>query len=248
MPTERTSQSEANKNKDRLSQSWDKDDKSTEFGNTNDPNYDPSRTENGIDIGKPSNPNVPTPRNMDQPDNPPHTLVAPDDRLKASGKMSGGLPNEPIVSRYPSSGSTYKGETSIIDDALEYLLDEDKSGPYPELHDLDAGGGFFIAVEPNKTIDQTIVEAQKQVFNLNKHYSTPVINENGETILDMVVIEEFKRNEDKTIDLDYKGNPKKGANFYHLPRVVQLRQYAVKAVMKDDKKIPGDGALIVRVF
>lgn len=248
---DRTSQSQSNENKANLIDKPQSNKRSTDWGNQHDPEFEPDKQNSGVDAGKPGNPNTPTIKNEKQSETELHPAIMPDDRLKASGKMSGGLPNEPIVSINPTTSATGAYDApkpEAISDALEYLLDQDFGSPYEDVHDLETGDGLLIQVQPNKTLDQTVLEAQKQVYRLNQYYSTPVLNDEGETILDMVVIEEFKRNDDGTIDLNYKGKPKKGANFRHVPRVVQLRSYAVKSVTKDDKKITADGALIVRVF
>ncbi len=250
MPTEHTSQSEANKNKDKLKQDWEKDKKSTEFGKTNNPNYDPSHQNKGIDAGKPSNPNTPTTRNMNQDEGDLHPIVASDDRLKASGKHVGGLPNQPIVTLNPTSrpvDSQGKRDYEVIDDAIDVLSEGSLAGIHTDFEDIEIGSGILIPVEPGKTIDQTVLEAQKKVHQLNLHYSIPEVNDEGEELMDSVIVKEFKRNEDKTIQLGADNKPITGANAGYITRRIQLRQYAVKNVTRGDK-ISEDGALIVRVF
>lgn len=252
MPTEHTSQSEANKNKDKLNSSWDKDKKSTQFGDTNDPDYDPAYQNDGIDPGKPSNPNKPTQRNMNQDETKLHPVVATDDRLKASGQHVGGLPNQPIVTLHPTSKNVDTGsktEYETISNVEDHVLDDSSfdAEKYQQFTDMDVGSGLLIPVEPNKTIDQTILEAQKQVHYLNEYYSVPEVNEEGEEVSDQVIVHEYKRNENKTVQLDGDSKPMTGANHQIRKRRIQLRQYAVKAVTENEN-ISSDGALIIRVF
>lgn len=241
-----SAQSQANKNKDKL-----EDNQSSQFGTKIDPDYDPSHTKGGIDAGKPSNPNTPTVKNLNQDDSKLHPLVETDDRLKHSGKHAGGLPNEPIVSVNPTSKPTdsdkYKQEPIAISDALGFMV-ENPDAFNSIYNDIDVGAGMLITVEPGKTLDQTIFEAHKEVYRLNEFYSVPELNEEGEEMSDQIIVHELKRNDDKTIQLNDKSKPITGASHQFRKRRIKLRQYAVKSVMADGDKISEDGALIVRVF
>ena len=247
MPKDNTSQSKANENKDKLKQEREKNQRSTEFGKVNDPNYDPSQQNDGIDAGKPSNPDTPTPRDMSEKKGL-HPVVMTDDKLKASGKHVGGNPNEPIVTRYPTSvpvdPNKDKFEPIAVSDANELLVDVFGS----EYDDLEVGAGMLIGVSGGKTIDQVILEAQQQVAKLNEHYSIPELNDEGEELSDQIIVHELKRNDDKTIQLNDKSKPITGANHTIRKRRIQIRQYVVKPVTADGDKISEDGALIVRVF
>lgn len=243
---ERTSQSESNKQKDQLKN------KSTEFGNKNDPNFDPSRQNSGIDAGKPSNPNTPTIKDLNQDGKGLHPVVMTDDRLKASGKDVGGNPNAPIVTLNPTSrpvDSQGNLETETVSDVLDLMFTGDfVKSKYEKIDDMKAGIGLLIPISAGKTIDQIVLEAKSEAKRLNDYWSVEATNEDGERILDTVIIEEFKRNDDKTIQLDGANKPIVGANQRNIPRRIQIRQYVAKVVMKDDDKISEDGALIVRVF
>lgn len=246
-PEDRTSQSEANKQKDRLKSKPDPDTKTTEFGNTNDPDFNPSHQNSGIDAGKPSNPNSPTPKNLNQDEGNLHPMVASEDRLKASGKRIHGGVNEPIITLNPTSRPVdSQGEKNYekISNATDILI-EDNSGL--EFADIEVGNGVLLPVVPGKTIDQVVLEAQKKVHQLNLRYSIPEVNDEGEELQDSIIVKEFKRNEDKTIQLGPDNKPITGANTGYITRRIQLRQYAVKNVVRGDK-ISEDGCLIVRVF
>ncbi len=256
---DRTSQSQANVNKDRLKDKPEantsgnnhSNERSTEWGNTNDPNFNPDRQSSGIDAGKPSNPNTPTPRNMDQDEGNLHPVVADDDRVKASGRRIHGGPNEPLVTLNPTGapvGSQGKQKTEQVSDALNLINDTSVAGSlYEGIDDIEAEQGFLIPISPGETIDQTVLKAQKEAKRLNDYYSIDEVNEKGERLLDTVIVEEFKRNDDGSIQLGVKGKPIVSANQTHIPRRIQLRQYVAKSVVKGDK-ISQDGALIVRVF
>lgn len=244
MPTdERTSQSEANKQKDNVKS------RSTEFSNKNDPNFDPSRQNEGIDPGKPSNPNTPTQKDTREKKDL-HPVVATDDRLRHSGKHVGGLPNEPVVTLNPTSknvvGQQNDYETKQITDVQSYLL---SSEPFDSDYDnMEVGDGLLISIYAGKTIDQVIYEAQKKVSRLNELYSVPYLNAEGEEVSDQVIVHEFKRNDDQTVQLDANSRPITNASHQILKKRIQIRQYVAKSAIKDDKKISSDGALIVRVF
>jgi hypothetical protein len=202
-----------------------------------------------VDPGKPWDKNNPNPGNPMAKGNPEavHPAVMEDDKVKASGRHAGGLPNEPLVSVNPTTrpvGRYKKAEPQLIHDALEHLIEDGTGGQFDE---LDVGSAMLIAVEPNQTLDQCVLKAHKQVFDLNKRWSVDLRNDEGERILSNVMVEEIKRNDDKSIQLDGDNKPIVGANQTYTPMKIQIRQYAVKAVTEDDV-FENDGALIIRVF
>lgn len=202
-----------------------------------------------IDPGKPWDKSNPNPGNPMAKGNPEavHPVVMEDDKIKASGRHAGGLPNEPLVTVNPTSKPVARRkqiEPQLIHDVTDELIEDGTGGPYD---DLDVGSGLLIAVEPNQTIDQCVLKAHKQVFDLNKRWSVYERNDHGERILDNIMVEELRRNDDKSIQLDADSKPIVGANQTYTPRRIQIRQYAVKPVTANDK-FENDGALIIRVF
>jgi hypothetical protein len=98
-----------------------------------------------------------------------------------------------------------------------------------------------------QTIDQLMLKANAEVHKLNEYWSVFVRNDEGERILDVIMVEEIVRNDDKSIQLNADNNPIVRANQKFTPRRIQLRQYAAKPVTAGEK-FDEDGALIVRVF
>lgn len=212
-------------------------------------NSDPAQ---GKDPGKPwdkNHPNPPTPNADDGKGLHPAIDEGGNDRVKASGRHVGGLPNEPLVSVHPTSGKPKKQaklETKVMHDIGDSLIDTKYSGQY-DTSELEEGSGLFIPMAYGQTIDQVMLKVDAEVHRLNEYYSVFVRNDEGERILDVIMVEEIKRNEDKSIQLNADGKPVVGANQKFTPRRIQLRQYAAKSVMTGDK-FDEDGALIVRVF
>lgn len=175
--------------------------------------------------------------------------IGEDDKIRASGRHVGGLPDEPLVTINATSkpvGKAEKKDYQIVSDVQDVILGDNNPSDL-DVENMEVGSGLLMAIEPNQTIDQVVLKANRQVHKLNEFYSVFELNDEGERILDMVMIEELKRNDDKSIQLNEKGNPIVGANQIYIPRRIQIRQYVCKAVTKGDK-ISDDGALIVRVF
>lgn len=179
-----------------------------------------------------------------------HTVVIDNDTLSHSGKNVD-LVNPPIVTVHESSGKkakTWTDNTKSINNINDILLGEWFGDLVIDTRKVEVGAGMFIPIEQNQTIDQLMYKVEAQVYRMNEYYSVPAHNAEGEEILDQVSIKEFKRNDDKTIQLTGNDVPITGASFTHLLRRIQIRQYVAKAVMKDDKNFDSDGVLIARVF
>lgn len=217
--------------------------------------------DNPKDWDKPVNVNQPD-QKFEAPENneteEAHPVVMPHDALKASGKRSQGTMSEDIISVHSTSTVQDKRgrgkrkwdvEPKVIHDIGDILVKSDFTSTWPQIEDLEVGSGLFIETEPNQTIDQLMIKVDNEVLRLNTYWSVPYHNENGEEVLDQVTVKYFKRNSDDTIQLDGDDTPITGANFEHLLRRVQIRQYVARSVTPDDHdKIDDDGALIVRVF
>jgi hypothetical protein len=148
---------------------------------------------------------------------------------------------------YPTSKlirTKAKLQTKVIQNAE--LLDSPYAGIY-DTSELEEGSGLYIPVKYGQTTDQLMLDVDREVHRLNEYWSVFVRNDEGERILDVIMVEEIQRNDDKSIKTDANGNPILGASQKFTPRRIQLRQYAAKSVMAGDK-FDEDGALIVRVF
>jgi hypothetical protein len=131
-------------------------------------------------------------------------------------------------------------------DALKELLVDPPEDAF-NVADLSVGGGTFVGIDPSKTTDQGILNIQAAIKKLNDYWSVPYLNEEGEEISDQVIVHDFKRKQDGTIELGDNGKPITGANHALIKRTVPIRQYVTKAIIGSDK-FPSDGVLIVRVM
>ncbi len=139
-----------------------------------------------------------------------------------------------------------KLETKVIHGVGGDLLDAKYSGAY-DTSELEPESGLYIPIKYGQTTDQLMLDVDKEVHRLNEYWSVFVRNDEGERILDVIMVEELQRNDDKSLKLDNDGKPIVSASQKFTPRRIQLRQYAAKSVTANDK-FDEDGALIVRVF
>lgn len=223
---------------------------SIDRGNWSDDRTKQSDDPHGIDPGKPWDRNHSNPVNPNADDGKGlHPAIGEDDKVKASGRHVGGLPNEPLVSVHPTSRPAKKQqklETKVMHDIGDELVTDKYNGGY-DVSELEDGSGLFIPMMYGQTIDQLMLKVDAEVHKLNEYWSVFVRNDEGKRILDVIMVEEIKRNDDKSIQLNADGKPLVGANQTFTPRRIQLRQYAAKNVTAGEK-FSEDGALIVRVF
>lgn len=209
-------------------------------------NSDPAQ---GKDPGKPWAKNQSNPIKQGDNDEPVHPAIDEDERVKASGRQVGGLPNPPLISVNPTSKPVRKApklETKVIHDIGDELVKNDYSGSY-DTSELEINSGLFIPMAYGQTIDQLMLKVNAEVHKLNEYWSVFVRNDEGERILDVIMVEEIVRNDDKSIQLNADNAPVVRANQKFTPRRIQLRQYAATNVTAGDN-FDEDGALIVRVF
>lgn len=193
---------------------------------------------------------------------PPHgnPNVAQHAALKQDEPQGGkdmGLIHAPVVSMHPTSvdqGEAKVGEHKIIDKAnfkLNHHLPEigHVKFNYP-FEDLEVSQGMFIPVEEGSTTDLLMSKLHKQINQYRKQASEVERDENGDDVMEDVAINQKKRNEDGTIQLD--GDvPRLGIKSGFRPKLLGPT-FIVKAVVKGDKlaennEADADGALVIRM-
>lgn len=164
----------------------------------------------------------------------------------------------PVVSMHPTSepqGDKAKlGEHRIIDNAnfkLNHYLPEigHTEFNYP-FEDLKPSQGMFMPVEENSTTDALMSKLYKQVDQYRKQASEIDRDENGDDIMIDLAINQKKRNEDGTVQLD-GDKPRLGIKSGFTPKLVGPT-FIVKAVVKGDQlaknnEADHDGALVIRM-
>lgn len=188
------------------------------------------------------------------PDAVEHGLLHTQDQQEGGKEM--GLVKAPIVSMHPTSklpdDTKEKVEPKLIEDAnfkLNHYLPEQGhvEFDYP-FEDLEVGQGFFIAVET--TTDALMAKLHKQVDKYRKQSSEIERDENGDDVMIDIAINQKKRNEDGTVQLD-NGVPRLGIKSGFQPKLIGPN-FVVKAVVKGDSlaennEADSDGALVVRM-
>lgn len=185
-----------------------------------------------------------------------HPALKPADQQEGGKEM--GLVKAPITSLHPTSQepeAKAKIEPQFIDDAnfkLNHYLPEagHVEFDYP-FADLEVGQGFFIATET--TTDTLMSKLYKQVDQYRKQSSEVDRDENGDDIMIDLAINQKKRNEDGTVQLD-GGVPRLGIKSGFTPKLIGPT-FVVKAIVKGDKLAAGDdgqeadkdGALVIRM-
>lgn len=181
-----------------------------------------------------------------------HPMVAEAEPFRDSGKDVHQV-NPPIVSVAASSGekSSKSDNHVFVDNALDHLFD-DKLYPEGPFDNLKVGQGVFIPNEENQTTDKALAKTHKIILKLREQYSEIETNEDGDEILDQVIVSIRKRNDDGTIQLE-NDKPVVGANAQNMPRRIYYRNFIAKAVVKNDElsknqKASGDGVFVIRVL
>lgn len=188
------------------------------------------------------------------PDAVEHGLLHTKDQQEGGKEM--GLVKAPIVSMHATSklpdDTKEKVKPKLIEDAnfkLNHYLPEQGhvEFDYP-FEDLEVGQGFFIAVET--TTDALMAKLHKQVDKYRKQSSEIERDENGDDVMLDVAINQKKRNEDGTVQLD-NGVPRLGIKSGFQPKLIGPN-FVVKAVVKGDSlaennEADSDGALVIRM-
>lgn len=181
-----------------------------------------------------------------------HPMVAEPEPFRDSGKDIHQV-NPPIVSVAPNTGNVQsKSDNHVfVDNALDNLFDDTihVKGPF---NDLKIGQGVFVPNEQNQTTDKALSKTHKIISKLREQYSEIETNDDGDEILDQVIISTRKRNDDGTIQLE-NDKPVVGANSTNMPRRIYYRNFIAKAVTKDQElsdsqKASADGVFVIRVL
>lgn len=145
-------------------------------------------------------------------------------------------------------------EHYIIDNANIRLNHYMHESAYSEIkypfESLKFGQGMFIPVEENSTTDKLMSALYKQVDQYRKQNSEVERDENGDDVMEDVCINQKKRNEDGTVQLD--GDiPRLTVKSGFRPKLLGP-SFVVKAVVKGDKisendEADRDGALVIRL-
>lgn len=178
-------------------------------------------------------------------------------REAASGSVE--CTSKPIGNHFPSRAFpfplTWKGCTMAKEAVSKQIsntnsiLFKDKYSYIYDVENLQVENGLFIPLEPNQKIEDLMDKVYKEVYKLNQYWSIPMLSDEGEVILDQVVIQSFKRKDnDGGYLLNSAGKRVVEGTPAQIPRGYQVRQYVARIMIKDDDKISEDGALIVRVF
>jgi len=184
-----------------------------------------------------------------------NALLKPADSNNEGGKEMG-LAHAPITSLHPTSEDyTTKADAPKLkmisnpNVQLNHYLPEagHVEFEYP-FEDLGIGDGFFIEAET--TTDALMSKLYKQVDQYRKQNSEIERDENGDDIMQDIAINQKKRNEDGTIQLD-GGVPRLGIKSGFVPKLIGPN-FVVKAVVKGDKigtngEAGADGALVIRM-
>jgi len=194
------------------------------------------------------------------PDAVEHALLKQPDTQEGGKEM--GLVNAPITSLHPTSqpqgeADAEIGEHRIIDNANlqlnHYLPQEGHTKFNYPFEDLEFGQGMFIPVEKGSTTDALMAKLYKQVDQYRKQNSEIERDENGDDVMQDIAINQKKRNEDGTVQMD-GDKPRIGIKSGFVPKLVGP-SFIVKAVVKGDKITSGDdgeeadsdGALVIRM-
>lgn len=171
-----------------------------------------------------------------------------------------GLVHAPVTSLHPTSAKQTNDQESkaqpvFITDPnvqLNHYLPEagHVEFDYP-FDELEIGQGFFIETET--TTDALMAKLYKQVDQYRKQNSEIERDENGDDCMIDLAINQKKRNDDGTVQLD-GGVPRLGIKSGFTPKLIGPN-FVVKAVVKGDQITAGeygqkadkDGALVIRM-
>jgi hypothetical protein len=212
-------------------------------------------------FGQPLNPD-PNAFNRDRnPNAVDHAAVGSSNQFEGSGKDMG-LVKPPIVSMNRTSGEQTqdadkpmeKKEFKIIDDAnfkLNHHIHKDGhyQFAYP-FEDLTVGQGMLIPIPKGQTTDKFMIHMHKQIDQYRKQNSEVERDDVGDDVMEDVAINQKKRNDDGTIQLD-GDTPRLGIKSGFRPKLIGPT-FTVKAVVKGDElaennEADSDGVLVIRM-
>lgn len=211
--------------------------------------------------GKPLHPDPGAFKNEENPNAVEHQAMGSSQQFEGSGKDMG-LVKPPIVSMNRTSGEQSEGadkpmekkEFKIIDKAnfkLNHHIHKDGhyQFAYP-FEDLEVGQGIEIPIPKGSTTDKFMIHMHKQIDQYRKQNSEVERDDVGDDVMEDVAINQKKRNDDGTIQLD-GDTPRLGIKSGFRPKLIGPT-FTVKAVVKGDELSEGneadrDGVLIIRM-
>lgn len=186
-----------------------------------------------------------------------HQFVRSVDERKNTGRETSHV-HAPEVALSPTGGDSAQKannnwttqKTITIDNAIaprdekKYDLSE-----HPILA-LTTGQGMFIPNRQGLTTDQLLTQLNKEIYQLRAFGAQVEKDVDGNDILEMIIVEEKKRNDDGTIQLT-GGRPNVNALQQARPKLVHACNFTVHAVVKGydmgEQEAPEDGVLVIRV-
>lgn len=194
---------------------------------------------------------------FDQPNTAPHAFVrSTTDKTTAKESTLIGAPE---VSMSPTSGDSSEKQDNSWGKSKRLIIDN-AIAPRPQTpHDfsdhpilqLERDQGMFVPNRPGATTDELMRQLYKEVYQLRAFGAQVEKDINGDDILETIIVEEKKRNDDGTIMLT-AGRPVVGALQENRPKLIHPCNFTIHAVTKDmeiaeGQKAPEDGVLIIRV-
>ena len=123
------------------------------------------------------------------------------------------------------------------------------SHPYDE---LKPGEALFLGNEYGQTTDKHIELVYREIAQYKNFMSDVERDENGDVILEQVVIEDRKRDKYGNFIIEPDGNILKGALHESRPKLIYYKHFVARAITKgqelsDNVKAERDGVLVIRV-
>lgn len=175
-------------------------------------------------------------------------------------------PNNPVVMTHkqieeqPTEIDTVKGTNEkdgvvMIKEVNSDFLEDTNTLHYEfnrPFDDLEIGNAFFVPNKDGQTTENHLAQLHQQIAAYRDMNSEIEKDEDGDDILETVVIASKKRNSDGTLVLEANGNPLVGANPVTRPKRIYYKNFIARAVVKGNKvdgdnEIDHDGVLVVRV-
>lgn len=206
--------------------------------------------------GKPLNPD-PNAFNNPNPNRVEHQALGDTQTFEGSGKDMG-IRGAPIVAMHPTSKNVADPnkpkEFKMIDKANFKLnhhipINGHYEFAYP-FEDLKVGQGIYIPLPENMNVDKFHIHMHKQLDQYRKQASEVEKDENGDDVMEDVAINQKKRNDDGTIQLD-GDTPRLGIKSGFRPKLLGP-SFTVKSVVAGDElshgnEAEGDGVLVIRM-
>lgn len=196
-------------------------------------------------------------QNKDNPNAVDHAFVRSTTEKKTTGKETT-LVSAPEVAMHPTSSDSSEKQNNDWGKSQRLIIDNpiapSPNRPYDlsehPILQLERDQGMFIPNRPGLTTDDLMQQLNKELYNLRAFGAQVEKDINGDDILETIIVEEKKRNDDGTIQLT-AGRPVVGALQQNRPKLIHPCNFTVHAVTKDmdiseGQKAPEDGVLVIR--